>query len=119
MKNGYRLEDDHHDDVGRDEEAVPFTSSQLYMDGQLTQEQLHSHPVGCISNDFDVKEFEREEHEQAKENWFGHDDHDDDDNDDDDDDDDDRAGHATGSCYNVRCSTFGASCHADSGQAGP
>jgi hypothetical protein len=75
------LEDDHHDDVGGDEEAVPFTSSQLYMDGQLTQEQLHSYPVGCISNDFDMREFEREEQEQAEENWFGHDD-DDDDNDD-------------------------------------
>jgi hypothetical protein len=36
VENGYRLEDDHHDDVGGDEEAVPFTSSQLYMDGQLT-----------------------------------------------------------------------------------
>jgi hypothetical protein len=54
---------------------------------KLMQEQLHSHPVGCISNDFDVREFEREEHEQAEENWFGHDD-------DDDDDDDDRVAHA-------------------------
>jgi hypothetical protein len=79
------LEDDHHDDVGGDKESVTFTSSQLYMDGQLTQEQLHSHPVGCISNDFDVREFEREEQEQA----------DDDDDDDDDNDDDDRAAHAT------------------------
>jgi hypothetical protein len=57
----------------------------------MTQEQLHSHPVGCISNDFDVREFEREEHEQAGENWFGHDDHHDDD---DDDDNDDKAAHA-------------------------
>jgi hypothetical protein len=62
------LEDDHHDNVGGDEEAVPFTFSQLYMDGQLTQEQLHSHSVGCISNDFDVREFEREEQEQVEEN---------------------------------------------------
>jgi hypothetical protein len=46
VENGYRLEDDHHDDVGGDEEVVPFTSSQLYMDGQLAQEQLHSHLVG-------------------------------------------------------------------------
>jgi hypothetical protein len=68
VENGYRLEDDHHDDVGDDEEVVSFTSSQLYMDAPLTQEQLHSHPVGCISNDFDVREFEREEHEQAEEN---------------------------------------------------
>jgi hypothetical protein len=27
----------------------------------LTQEQFHSVQVGCISNDFDVNEFEREE----------------------------------------------------------
>jgi hypothetical protein len=86
VENVYKLEDDHHDDVGGDKEAVPFTSIQLHMDGQLMQEQLHSHPVGCISNDFDVREFEHEEHEQAKENWFDHDD--------DDDDDDDRATHA-------------------------
>jgi hypothetical protein len=38
VENGYRLEDDHYDDVGGDEEAIPFTSSQLYMDGQVTQE---------------------------------------------------------------------------------
>jgi hypothetical protein len=36
-----------------------------------------------------VREFEREEHEEAEENLFGHDEHDDDD------DDDDRAAHAT------------------------
>jgi hypothetical protein len=98
VENGYKLEDDHHDDVGGDEEAVPFTSSRLYMDGQLMQEQLYSHPVGCISNGFDVREFKREEQDQAEENWFGHDDHDDDDDDDDDndnDDNDDRATHAT------------------------
>jgi hypothetical protein len=33
MENGYKLEDDHHDDVGGDEEAVPFTSSRLCIDG--------------------------------------------------------------------------------------
>ena len=37
------------------------------MDGQLTQEQFHSTTVGCISNDFDVNEFEREEEEQEEE----------------------------------------------------
>ena len=47
------------------------------LDGQLTQEQLHStpmvvddsrrFPIGCISNDFDVNEFEREEEEQEEE----------------------------------------------------
>ena len=33
------------------------------LDGQLTQEQFYSTAVGCISNDFDVNEFEREEEE--------------------------------------------------------
>ena len=37
------------------------------LDGQLTQEQFHSTPVGCISNDFDVNEFELEEEEQEGE----------------------------------------------------
>ena len=38
----------------------------MYLDGQLTQEQFHSTAVGCISNDFDVNEFEREEEEQDR-----------------------------------------------------
>ena len=33
------------------------------LDGQLMQEQFHLSQVGCISNDFDVNEFEREEEE--------------------------------------------------------
>jgi hypothetical protein len=33
------------------------------LDGQLTQEQFHSTPVGCIRNDFDVNEFKWEEEE--------------------------------------------------------
>ena len=33
------------------------------LDGQLMQEQFHSTAVGCISNDFNVNEFEREEEE--------------------------------------------------------
>jgi hypothetical protein len=33
------------------------------LDDQLTQEQLHSTLVGCISNDFDVNSFEWEEEE--------------------------------------------------------
>jgi hypothetical protein len=37
------------------------------LDGQLMQEQLYSTPVGCISNDFDVNDFEREEEEQEGE----------------------------------------------------
>ena len=40
------------------------------LDGQLTQEQFHSTPVGCISNDFDVNEFELEE-EQEEEDRIG------------------------------------------------
>ena len=34
------------------------------LDGQLMQEQFHSTAVGCISNDFDVNEFEREEEQE-------------------------------------------------------
>ena len=41
------------------------------LDGQLTQEQFHSTLVGCISNDFDVNEFEREEEEQEEEDRIG------------------------------------------------
>ena len=40
------------------------------LDGQLTQEQFHSTTVGCINNDFDVNEFEREE-EQEEEDRIG------------------------------------------------
>ena len=34
------------------------------LDGQLTQEQFHSTPVGYINNDFDVNEFKWEEEEE-------------------------------------------------------
>ena len=37
------------------------TQDNIDLDGQLTQEQFHSTAVGCISNDFNVNEFEREE----------------------------------------------------------
>ena len=40
------------------------------LDSQLTQEQFHSTTVDCISNDFDVNEFEREE-EQEEEDRIG------------------------------------------------
>ena len=40
------------------------------LDGQLMQEQFHSSQVGCISNDFDVNEFELEE-EQEEEDRIG------------------------------------------------
>jgi len=55
---------------------VEPTMGTMHLDGQLTQEQLHSTPmavddsrrfsVGCISNDFDVNEFEREEEEEDR-----------------------------------------------------
>ena len=48
----------------------------MELDGQLMQKQLHStpmavddsrrFPVGCISNDFDVNDFEWEEEEQEE-----------------------------------------------------
>ena len=34
------------------------------LNGQLMQEQFHSTVVGCISNDFDVNDFEREEEDR-------------------------------------------------------
>ena len=40
------------------------------LDSQLTQEQFHSTVVGCISNDFDVNEFEWGE-EQEEEDRIG------------------------------------------------
>ena len=43
------------------------TQDNMDLDGQLTQEQFHSSQVGCISNDFDVNEFELEEEEQEEE----------------------------------------------------
>ena len=40
------------------------TQGNMDLDGQLMQEQFHSTAVGCISNDFDVNEFEREEEDR-------------------------------------------------------
>jgi hypothetical protein len=37
------------------------------LNGQLTQEQLHSTLIDCISNNFDVNKFKREEEEQEEE----------------------------------------------------
>ena len=50
---------------------VEPTMDTMDLDGQLTQEQLHSTPVGCISNDFDVNEFEWKEEEQEEEDRIG------------------------------------------------
>ena len=41
------------------------------LDDQLTQEQFHSSQVGCISDDFDVNEFELEEEEEEEEDRIG------------------------------------------------
>ena len=37
----------------------------------MTQEQFHSTVVGCISNDFDVNEFQQKEEEQEEEDRIG------------------------------------------------
>jgi hypothetical protein len=57
------------------------TQGNIDLDSQLMQEQLHStlmevddsrrFSVDCISNDFDVNEFEREEEEQEQEDRIG------------------------------------------------
>ena len=41
------------------------------LDDQLMQELFHSTTVRCISNDFDVNEFEQEEEEQEEEDMIG------------------------------------------------
>lgn len=48
------------------------TMESMDLDGNLTQERVHSPPVGHISNDFDVDEFEQEE-EAAEEEMIGDD----------------------------------------------
>ena len=58
------------DGVGGNEQELGVegeaTQGNMDLDGQLTQEQFHSSHVGCISNDFDVNEFELEEEEQEE-----------------------------------------------------
>ena len=49
---------DNEQELGVEGEA---TQDNIDLDSQLTQEQFHSSQVGCISNDFDVNEFELEE----------------------------------------------------------
>ena len=69
VENGYRmqgvLDGPSIDGVGGNEQELggEGEAAQGNMDlyGQLTQEQFHSTTVGCISNDFDVNELEREE----------------------------------------------------------
>jgi len=43
------------------------------LDGNWTQERVHSPPVRHISNDFDVDEFEEEENEAAEDEMIGDD----------------------------------------------
>jgi hypothetical protein len=74
VENGYRIEDDedvpYNDGVGYNEQEVGVegegTQGDMDLDGQLTQEQFQSAPVGRISNDFDVREFAREEEQEAE-----------------------------------------------------
>ena len=55
------------DGVGGNEQELgvegELTQGNMELDGQLTQEQFHSTPVGWISNDFYANVFEREEDE--------------------------------------------------------
>jgi hypothetical protein len=46
---------------------VQQTMESMDLDGNWTHERVHSPPVGHISNDFDVDEFEQEEEEEASE----------------------------------------------------
>ena len=61
------------DGLGGNEQRIEGEATQdnMDLDGQLTQEQFHSTAVGCISNDFNVNEFEREEEEQEEEDRIG------------------------------------------------
>ena len=76
VENGYRmhgLQEGLSFDGGTQQECgvhVEPTIGTMDLDGQLTQEQFHSTTVGCISNDFDVNEFELEE-EQEEEDKIG------------------------------------------------
>ena len=58
------------DGVGGNEQELGVkgeaAQGNMDLDGQLTQEQFHSSQVGCISNDFDVNEFELEEEEEDR-----------------------------------------------------
>jgi hypothetical protein len=73
VQNGYRIEDDeelpYNDSVGYNEEVGvqgEGTQGDIDLDGHLMQEHFYSTPVGCISNDFDVSEFAREEEEEME-----------------------------------------------------
>ena len=73
VENGYMMydlqEEPSFDDDTQQECGVHVepTMGTMDLDGQLMQEQFHSSQVGCISNEFDVNEFEREKEEQEEE----------------------------------------------------
>ena len=79
VENGYRMqgvqEGPSIDGFGGNEQEIGVegeaTQDNMDLDGQLTQEQFHSTAVGCISNDFDVNEFEQKEEEQEEEDRIG------------------------------------------------
>ena len=72
VENGYKMQGVQDgpsiDGVGGNEQELEVegeaTQGNMDLNGQLTQEQFHSSQVGCISNDFDVNEFEWEEEEE-------------------------------------------------------
>ena len=79
VENGYRMqgvqEGPSIDGFGGNEQEIGVEGEAIQdnmdLDGQLTHEQFHSTAVGCISNDFDVNEFEWEEEEQKEEDRIG------------------------------------------------
>ena len=79
MENGYRmqgvLDGSSIDGIGGKEQELGVegeaTQGNMDLDGQLMQEQFHSTAVGCISNDFDLNEFELEVEEQEEEDRIG------------------------------------------------
>ena len=74
VENGYRMhgvqDGPSIDGFGGNEKELGVkgeaTQDNMDLDGQLMQEQFHSTAVGCISNDFDVNEFKREEEEEDR-----------------------------------------------------
>ena len=79
VENGYMiqgvLDGSSIDGVGGNEQELGVegeaAQGNMDLDSQLMKEQFHSSQVGCISNDFDVNEFELEEEEQEEEDRIG------------------------------------------------
>ncbi|XP_066354438.1 uncharacterized protein [Miscanthus floridulus] len=74
VENGYMMQSlqdgPSNDGVGGNEQELGIegeaTQGNMDLDGQLTHGLFHSTPVGYISNDFDVNEFEREDEEEEE-----------------------------------------------------